>query len=79
MLFRSRQADWVNTEINVRILIPLSEPVEINLTQIQPGTALGHNVFEFDAGSISYLKYPCDVKLYIDQKVAGLQAMILEG
>lgn len=77
--YNMRQADWINTEINVRILIPLPEPVEINLTQIQPGTVLGHNVFEFDAGSISYLKYPCDVKLYIDQKVAGLQAMILEG
>lgn len=77
-VYNMRQTDWINTEINVRILVPLSEPVEINLTQIQPGTVLGHNVFEFDAGSISYLKYPCDTKIYIDHKIAETQALVLE-
>lgn len=73
------QAEWVATEINIRILLPLAEPIEVHLDPVRVGTILGHNVFSFNAGEIAHIKYPCDVKLYIDQKVAGVQAMILEG
>lgn len=73
------QGEWVATEINIRILLPLEEPIEVQLDPVHVGTVLGHNVFSFNAGEIAHIKYPCDVKLYIDQKVAGVQAMILEG
>lgn len=76
--YHMRQTDWVNTEINVQICVMMVEPIEYDIQTFAPDIALGNNTYSVDHGKIKYIKYPCDTKLYIDQKVAELQALILE-
>lgn len=73
-----RQTEWVNTEITVQICVMLPEPVEYHLDPYIPTAQLGNNTYSVDHGKISYLKYPCDTKKYIDQKIAEVQALALE-
>lgn len=75
-----RQSDWINTEITVQICVALPEPVVYTVREFMPTVELGENRFELDQNSaeISYMKYPCDTKLYIDRRIAALEALILE-
>ena len=73
-----RQSEWINTEITVQICVELAAPVVYNLTPFIPIVVLGNNTFSVDAGKIAYLKYPCDTKKYVDQKISDVQAMVLE-
>lgn len=77
--YHMRQTEWINTEINVQILIPLAEPRVYNLDPVQLATVLGDNAWSFDHGKIAYIRYACDTKKYIDTRIAELQAMVLEG
>lgn len=77
--YHMRQYEWKNTEITVQICIELTNPVEYDLSPIAIATVLGNNTFAVDTGKISYLKYPCDTKKYIDHKIAEVQALVLEN
>ena len=73
-----RQQDWINTEIVVQVCIPLATPIEYDIDPVAIEIFFGENTFSVDHGRISYIKYPCDTKLYIDHKIAELQALILD-
>ena len=73
-----RQQEWINTEITIQICVPLAEPIEIDLEPAEIVTVLGNNEFSVTNGKFAVLGYPCDTKLYIDHKIAELQALILE-
>ena len=57
----------------------LSTPVTYTLTAEQVKTLLGVNNIWADTGDILSVDYPADTKLYIDGKIASLQALILEN
>ena len=42
-------------------------------------TYYGLNIFWIDTGDITALSYVADTKLYIDGKIAELQALVLEN
>lgn len=77
--YHMRQSEWINTEINVQICLRLAEPIEYQYDSIPLSTVYGNNRFYADTGNISYLKYSCDTKLYIDKKIAETQALVLEN
>lgn len=77
--YHMRQSEWINTEINVQICVELPEPVEYSVEQIHLATVLGSNSFSVSSGEIAYIKYPCDTKKYIDNKIAEIQALVLEN
>lgn len=56
--------------------IPTTQTYQLSPTEIK--TLLGGNTIYTDAGSVS-VEYVADTKLYIDGKVAELQALILEN
>lgn len=61
------------------IVYPLATPATYQLTNQQVIQLLkGVNNVWADTGSVS-LEYPADTKLYIDKKVAELQALVLEN
>ena len=62
----------------VQILYPLATPQTYQLTPTEVRTLLGGNTIYTDAGEVS-VEYVADTKLYIDNKVAELQALILEN
>ena len=63
----------------IKAVYELATPVTYQLTNQQVLTLLkGNNVCFADCGSVS-IEYPADTKLYIDGKVAELQALILEN
>ena len=69
---------WIESE-TVDIVYELATPVTYQLTNHQVLELLkGNNVCFADCGSIS-LEYPADTKLYIDGKIAEIQALILEN
>ena len=74
-----RQNEWINTEITVQICVPLANPVEYDLEPDEIEVALGENTFSVNNGRIASITYPCDVKLYIDHRIAELQALVLEN
>lgn len=76
--YHMTQAQWIATEIDVQICLMLAEPVEYDLAGVMMRTEFGHNDFAASTGNIRYIKYPCDPKLYIDQKIASVQALVLE-
>ena len=76
--YNMRQSDWKNTEITVQICVMLAEPIEYTFESYIPTVKLGDNTFTVTGGKIGYLKYPCDTKLYIDRKIAEVQALVLE-
>lgn len=77
--YHMRQSEWINTEINVQICVELPEPIEYSVEQVHLATALGNNSFSVSNGEISYIKYPCDTKKYIDHKIAEVLALVLEN
>jgi hypothetical protein len=76
--YNMRQSDWKNTEITVQICVMLAEPIEYTFESYIPTVQLGDNTFTVTGGKIGYMKYPCDTKLYIDRKIAEVQALVLE-
>ena len=76
--YHMRQTDWVNTELTIQIIVMLPEPVEYTFESYIPTVQLGDNRYYVDAAKIAYLKYPCDTKLYVDHKIAEVQALVLE-
>ena len=73
-----RQSEWINTEIIVQACVELAVPIVYNLDPFVPVVSLGDNTFSVNTGKIAYLKYPCDTKMYVDHKIAEVQAMVLE-
>ena len=71
-------ANFVSTYGNYHIVFPLATPTTYRLTPTEVKTLLGGNSIYTDAGSVS-VDYIADTKLYIDNKVAELQALILEN
>lgn len=64
---------------HLQIVYELLTPVVYQLTPQQINTLLGTNNIYSDAGSIADVRYPADTKLYIDGKIAELQALVLEN
>lgn len=65
---------------NVQIVYNLTTPSSpIALTAPQVKALLGANNVWADTGDILSVDYPADTKLYIDGKIASLQALILEN
>lgn len=62
----------------VQLCYERAEPVEYTLTPQEVKTIYGANNIWSDAGPVS-VEYPADTKLYIDGKLAELQATILEN
>lgn len=60
----------------------LATPIEHKLTESEIigilTTLYGTNNVWIDTGSITEVQYPADTKLYIDNKIAELQALVLE-
>ena len=63
----------------VMLVYELEQPIEYTLTPHKLTTLYGTNNIFTDVGPIQSCKYPADTKLYIDGKVAELQALILEN
>lgn len=63
---------------NLQIVYPLATPQTYQLTPTEVRTLLGGNNIYTDAGAVS-VEYVADTKLYIDNKIAELQALILEN
>ena len=57
----------------------LKSPIVHQLSPQQLNTLLGQNNIYSDVGSIADVQYPADTKLYIDGKIAELQALVLEN
>ena len=73
----SAAKDWVDAN-NVEVTYKLATPITYPLTPGQVKTMLGVNNVWADCGNVS-LEYPADTKLYIDGKMAEIQALILEN
>ena len=62
----------------VQIVYKLATPQTYQLTPTEVRTLLGGNTIYTDAGAVS-VEYVADTKLYIDNKIAELQALVLEN
>ena len=62
----------------LQVIYKLATPQTYQLTPTEVRTILGGNTIYTDAGNVS-VEYVADTKLYIDNKVAELQALILEN
>ena len=60
------------------LVYPLATPQTYQLTPTEVKTLLGGNNIYTDAGSVS-VEYVADTKMYIDKKIAELQALVLEN
>ena len=69
--------NWLS-ELNAFAIYELATPVTYQLTPQEIRTLLGVNNIWADTGDVA-VEYPADTKLYIDGKVAELQALILEN
>lgn len=68
---------WLDDN-NLQICYPLATHQTYQLTPTEVKTLLGGNTIYTDAGSVS-VEYVADTKLYIDNKIAELQALVLEN
>lgn len=64
---------------NIQCVYYVLHPATYQLTPQQINTLLGSNNIYSDVGSIADVQYPADTKLYIDGKIAELQALVLEN
>ena len=62
----------------IHFVIPFATPQTYQLTPTEVRTILGGNNIYTDAGDVS-VEYIADTKLYIDNKIAELQALVLEN
>lgn len=64
---------------NQQVCYPLASPVTYQLTNQQViDTLKGNNVLWSSTGTVS-IEYPADTRLFIEKKIAELQALILEN
>ena len=63
---------------SLQFVYPIASPQEFTLSQTEIKTLLGLNNVFVDCGDTA-ITYPADTKLYIDKKIAELQALILEN
>jgi hypothetical protein len=75
---RDVYAEGVTPTIGAEVVYELATPTTYTLTPTEIRTLLGHNTLWADAGAVD-VQYPADTKLYIDGKIAELQALILEN
>lgn len=68
---------WLSTH-TLQLCYYLATPTTYQLSPTEIKTLLGGNTIYTDAGAVS-VEYVADTKLYIDNKVAELQALILEN
>ena len=68
---------WLD-ENNLQVCYELATPQTYQLTPTEVRTLLGGNTIYTDAGDVS-VEYIADTKLYIDNKIAELQALVLEN
>ena len=62
----------------MQVVYPLSTPQTITLAPTTISTLLGNNTIYADAGQVS-VAYRADVGLYIDKRIAEVQALVLES
>lgn len=62
----------------IQVVFLLETPQTYQLTPTEVRTILGGNTIYTDAGDVS-VEYIADTKLYIDNKIAELQALVLEN
>lgn len=62
----------------LQLCVELATPQTYQLTPTEVRTILGGNTIYTDAGDVS-VEYIADTKLYIDNKIAELQALVLEN
>jgi len=74
----SDAASFKTAMSGVQLCYELAEPVEYTLTGNEMETLYGTNNIWSSTGDTE-VEYPCDTKLYIDGKLAELQATILEN
>lgn len=68
---------WLD-ENNLQVCYKLATPQTYQLTPTEVRTILGGNNIYTDAGDVS-VEYIADTKMYIDNKIAELQALVLEN
>ena len=73
------QLDAMLSTNPLQIVYNKATPVTYTLAPGQVKTLLGVNNIWADTGDILSVDYPADTKLYIDGKIASLQALILEN
>lgn len=71
----AQYANGTPVQLYYELATPL-EPIQLSPTEIK--TLLGGNTVYTDAGAVS-VEYVADTKLYIDNKIAELQALVLEN
>lgn len=71
----AQYANGTPVQVYYDLATPLA-PIQLSPTEIK--TLLGGNTIYTDAGSVS-VEYVADTKLYIDNKIAELQALVLEN
>ena len=62
----------------VQLVYELSTPQTYQLPPVEVKTLLGQNNIFADTGNVS-VEYPADTKIYIDNQIATLQALVLEN
>ena len=77
--FKAKLAELYNAGTPVSVYAEIKTPQTYQLTPQQINTLLGSNNIYSDVGIITDLQYPADTKLYIDGKIAELQALVLEN
>ena len=63
---------------NLQLAYKLAQPIEVNLTPVEITTLLGCNSLWTGVCNMS-AEYPIDTKLYIDNAIANIQALVLEN
>jgi len=71
----AQYANGTPVQLYYELATPLA-PIQLSPTEIK--TLLGGNTIYTDAGAVS-VEYVADTKLYIDNKIAELQALVLEN
>lgn len=64
---------------NVQLVYPILNPQTYTLTAEQIKSLFGVNNVWVDCGNTQITEYKADIKLYLDAKIAELQALILEN
>lgn len=77
-LFKTWLGEQATAGTPLQFCYKLATPHTYQLTPTEVRTILGGNTIYTDAGAVS-VEYVADTKLYIDNKVAELQALILEN
>ena len=72
--------EGVTPTTGAQVVYELENPITYHFDNIgQLNTFLGTNNIWIDTGAITECDYPADTKLYIDGKIAELQALVLEN